>query len=175
MNYPEGVEVPKYLERGISLADMLENYKKYQRSQRYKRTDDMEDGDSTAPSRAVSPNPRAQRHGIRVPVLAPRVSGGIQKLALRVKAKLENLRKPDQRLVFLAVENIPLSSSESELICHFSSCARVAEVRIDRLHDGKSTGQALIAFESRKDANIVLDALQSSELRGREIRISVVD
>ncbi len=175
MYYADGADVPAYYERGISLTDLLENYKRYQRAYRRPKNIEMEDTDSTAPSRGPSPVLRRQPLRGRPPLVLPMGRGGIQKLAHRVKSKLENMRSQEQQMVFLAVQNIPFTSTEAELVCHFSACARVARVQIDRLSDGKSTGQALVAFNSRKEANIVLDSLQGSKVQGREVRISVVD
>jgi hypothetical protein len=182
MYYPDTGQVPEYFERGISFAQLLENYKRYRKDFRDKPLrSSPNDTDSTAHSRDVSPMslPRDRVRGATIAhsiSALPIARGGIQKLALRAKARLENLATSDQsRMVFLAVQNLPYMTTENELRNHFSHISRVARIQIERLPDGKSAGQGLVAFYSRKDFNTVIDALQGSNLRDRQLSLSRLD
>ena len=88
------------------------------------------------------------------------------------KSPYDSKRPPSGASV--VVKNIPYGTNEDELRKHFNHIAKVVQVRIHRDENNKSIGSGSVTFSNRKDALVVVDALQDSKLGGRPISVVLV-
>lgn len=70
------------------------------------------------------------------------------------------------------VGNLQWSTTEEELVNHFSPCGQVFSVYLDKDRDtGKPLGYAFVTMEAF-DAERALDQLHGKELRGRPLKLN---
>ena len=71
----------------------------------------------------------------------------------------------------LWVENLPWDLSDDELTSYFTPAGPVERCEVQRRHDGKSRGTAIVRYTSVDNAAAAIDSIDGSEIGGRSIRV----
>ncbi len=157
MQWPDDILVspPEYLWRGMSFEEMLDSYKKHIRT---KATVDDE-GDERM-DRNLKLNKKTK-------------NGAIKKDPINKKKSPYESKRPTGG-ASVVVRNIPYATTEEELKNHFNHLAKIVQVRIHRDENNNSIGSGSVTFSNKKDALVVVDAMQDSRLGGRPISVVLV-
>lgn len=159
MQWPQDAAVvpPEYLARGMSFDEMLESYKRHVRSKASYQVDD--EGDEKMDStRSLKINKKGK-------------GGGIKK----DKPSVYTSKRPPANGASVVVRNVPFTATEDELKKHFNHLGKIIQVRIHKDEQKKSIGSGIVTFSNRKDAIVVVDAMQNTRLGGRPISVTLVE
>eukprot|EP01027_Heterolobosea_sp_BB2_P013149 GEZU01018996.1.p1 GENE.GEZU01018996.1~~GEZU01018996.1.p1 ORF type:complete len:218 (+),score=50.43 GEZU01018996.1:66-719(+) len=71
------------------------------------------------------------------------------------------------------VGNLPFSTTNNDLINHFSSVGRIVRAEVATRDDGRSKGFATIKFENEEDAQKAINDFDNTEFQGRKLTVKL--